>query len=63
MSDSRIMVIAFPDNSEESKRKMDAIMRIISNGNASVLPMEPDEEDANITFSFAGKRGLASLFG
>ena len=59
MDDNRIMVIAFPDSSEESKRKMEAIMRLINDGSASVLRMdldeEPDEEDENITFRFAGK--------
>ena len=58
MDDSRIMVIAFPDNSEDSKRKMEAIIRIINDGSASVLRVdldeEPDEEDENITFRFAG---------
>jgi len=58
MDDNRIMVIAFPNNGEESKRKMEAIKRIINDGSASVLSVdldeEPDEEDENITFRFAG---------
>ena len=54
MDDSRIMVIAFPDDSEESKRKMETIMRIINDGSASVLMMDLDEEE-NPTFRFAGK--------
>ena len=58
MDDNRIMIIAFPDSSEDSKRKMEAIIRIINDGSASVLRMdldeEPDEDDENITFRFAG---------
>ena len=55
MDDGRIMIIAFPDNGEDSKRKMEAIIRIINDGSASILPMEPDEEEESITFHFADK--------
>ena len=58
MDDSRIMIIAFPDSSEDSKRKMEAIIRIMNDGSASVLTMDLDEEldedEENITFRFAG---------
>ena len=55
MDDSTIMVIAFPDGGEESKRKMETIMRIVSGGSESVLTMDLTELDENSTFRVADK--------
>jgi len=43
MKNSTVMIIMFPDNSEETVRKMQVIARVINNGGAIFI--EPDETE------------------